>query len=449
MINEVRNRIPGNLSRLAMSAINKRQDARTIRLVSNLEKSHGNYLVDADNNKLLDVYCNIASLPLGYNHPKLLQNAEKFLPYLIQRSSLAVIPPNSWVNKIEKLMYFAPKGLDYIHTGCGCGSGANENAFKAAFINFFNRNLASYKFSEEKIYSSAMENSFPGSPDLSILSFDKAFHGRTLGCLSTTRSRPIHKINIPAFKWPKADFPKLRYPLEEFEYENILEVSRCVSQVNDILYKDSQEKRPTIAGMIVEPIQGEGGDNHAPANFFREIRKLAKHYGVSFMVDEVQTGVGSTGKFWAHEHWDLDTPPDIVTFAKKMQIAGYFTTKDYEPTHPYQIFNTWMGDPVRILLLEQILNIIEEDNLIEKTAEIGRNLLEELMQIENIKNVRGQGTFIAFDVKDNNKFADKMLQEKVLLGTCGENSVRLRPSLIFNEEHAELLLTKIKLCAIA
>jgi 4-aminobutyrate aminotransferase/(S)-3-amino-2-methylpropionate transaminase len=319
MINEVRNRIPGNLSRLAMSAINKRQDARTIRLVSNLEKSHGNYLVDADNNKLLDVYCNIASLPLGYNHPKLLQNAEKFLPYLIQRSSLAVIPPNSWVNKIEKLMYFAPKGLDYIHTGCGCGSGANENAFKAAFINFFNRNLASYKFSEEKIYSSAMENSFPGSPDLSILSFDKAFHGRTLGCLSTTRSRPIHKINIPAFKWPKADFPKLRYPLEEFEYENILEVSRCVSQVNDILYKDSQEKRPTIAGMIVEPIQGEGGDNHAPANFFREIRKLAKHYGVSFMVDEVQTGVGSTGKFWAHEHWDLETPPDIVTFAKKMQ----------------------------------------------------------------------------------------------------------------------------------
>ena len=449
MINEVRNRIPGNLSRLAMSAINKRQDARTIRLVSNLEKSHGNYLVDADNNKLLDVYCNIASLPLGYNHPKLLQNAEKFLPYLIQRSSLAVIPPNSWVNKIEKLMYFAPKGLDYIHTGCGCGSGANENAFKAAFINFFNRNLASYKFSEEKIYSSAMENSFPGSPDLSILSFDKAFHGRTLGCLSTTRSRPIHKINIPAFKWPKADFPKLRYPLEEFEYENILEVSRCVSQVNDILYKDSQEKRPTIAGMIVEPIQGEGGDNHAPANFFKEIRKLAKHYGVSFMVDEVQTGVGSTGKFWAHEHWDLDTPPDIVTFAKKMQIAGYFTTKDYEPTHPFQIFNTWMGDPVRILLLEQILNIIEEDNLIEKTAEVGRNLLEELMQIENIKNVRGQGTFIAFDVKDNNKFADKMLQEKVLLGTCGDNSIRLRPSLIFNEEHAELLLTKIKLCAIA
>jgi len=448
MINEVRNRIPGNLSRLAMSAINKRQDARTIRLVSNLEKSHGNYLVDADNNKILDVYCNIASLPLGYNHPKLLQNAEKFLPYLIQRSSLAVIPPNSWVNKIEKLMSIAPKGLDYIHTGCGCGSGANENAFKAAFINFFNKNLASYKFSEEKIYSSAMENSFPGSPDLSILSFDKAFHGRTLGCLSTTRSRPIHKINIPAFKWPKADFPMLRYPLEEFEYENILEVSRCVSQVNDILHKDRQKKRPTIAGMIVEPIQGEGGDNHAPANFFKEIRNLAKHYGVSFMVDEVQTGVGSTGKFWAHEHWNLDTPPDIVSFAKKMQISGYFTTKEYEPTHPFQIFNTWMGDPVRILLLEQILEIIEEDKLIKKTAEIGRNLLDELMQIKNIKNVRGQGTFIAFDVKDNNKFTEKMLQEKVLLGTCGENSVRLRPSLIFNEEHSELLLTKIKLCTL-
>ena len=449
MINEIRNRIPGKLSQVAINSLKKMQDSRTIRLVSDLEKSHGNYLVDIDGNKILDTYCNIASLPLGYNHPGLSKNSEQYIPYLIQRSSLGVVPPNNWLNKIEKIMSIAPKGLNYIHTGCGCGSGANENAFKAAFLKFFQKNLPSYKFNENDLNESAMKNSFPGSPDLSILSFNKGFHGRTLGCLSATRSKPVHKINIPAFKWPMAEFPKMKYPLQEFEYENILEVSRSVDLVNSILYQDSKLARPTIAAMIIEPIQAEGGDNNAPNEFFKEIRALAKHYGVTFIVDEVQTGVGSTGKFWAHEHWGLDNPPDIVTFAKKMQIAGYFTTNEYEPKLPYQIFNTWMGDPLRILLLERIIDIIEEDGLVEKTNKIGEYLKNELLNIPQIKNVRGLGTFLAFDVDDNNSFVEKMLQDKVLMGTCGETGVRIRPSLIFEEEHADMLLSKIKLSAIS
>jgi len=110
-----------------------------------------------------------------------------------------------------------------------------------------------------------------------------------------------------------------------------------------------------IAGMIVEPIQAEGGDNYGSPQFFRKLRSLAKKFNVSFIVDEVQTGVGSTGKFWAHEHWALEEPPDIVTFAKKAQIAGFFTKKDLRLREGFRIFNTWMGDPAKVTILKAVL----------------------------------------------------------------------------------------------
>ena len=446
MVNKLRNSIPNTLSKLAVANLRQKLDTRTIRVVSDLEKSRGNYLVDIDNNKLLDVYCNISSLPLGYNHPKLLKSSKDFIPYLIQRSALGVVPPSNWNSKIETVMSVAPKGLNYIHPGCGCGSGANENAFKATFINFVNHHMPVYRhYTRSSLETSAMNNDTPGSPDLSILSFNKGFHGRTLGCLSATRSKPVHKIYIPSFKWPVADFPQLKYPLEEHEKENIIEVGRCLTNVYNILRNDRSSKKPKIAGMIIEPIQAEGGDNNAPAYFFKELRKIAKDNHCSYIVDEVQTGMGSTGKFWAHEHWKLDTPPDIVTFAKKMQMAGYFTTQEYEPTFPYQIFNTWMGDPVRIMLLERIIQIIREDLLVEKTAIVGDYLKDKLMEIKKLKNVRGMGTFLAFDVNKNQEFVDGMFNKGVLMGTCGENGVRIRPSLIFEKRDADLLLEKILL----
>ena len=227
MINELRNRIPGNLSRLAIFNMRSKLDSRTVRIVSNLEKSKGNFLVDADNNKILDVYCNIASLPLGYNHPKLLKNSKEFIPYLIQRAALGVVPPSNWDAKIEKVMSIAPKGLNYIHPGCGCGSGANENAFKASFLNFVNHHMPFYShYTQSKLEETCMKNIPPGAPDLSILSFKKGFHGRTLGCLSATRSKPIHKMHIPSFNWPVADFPLLQYPLDKYENQNNIEVER-------------------------------------------------------------------------------------------------------------------------------------------------------------------------------------------------------------------------------
>ena len=290
-------------------------DSRNIKLFTNLGGSRGNYLFDSNGKKYLDMYGNIGSLPVGYNHKKLHDlNMESpdIKKFLIHRPALGVNPPLEWKNHIE-LLYknYSPNGLDFMYIACGCGSGANENAFKAAFVKFARNNYSEH--SMEDRLKTALDNSEPGSPNISILSFKKGFHGRTMGCLSTTRSNAWHKINIPSFNWPVAPFPQLKYPLHENEIVNYLEEEKCLEETEKIL-----KENKTIAGMIIEPIQAEGGDRHASNEYFIKLRQLALDEDVTFIVDEVQTGVGSTGKLWGHEHWSDDNEylPDTMTFSK-------------------------------------------------------------------------------------------------------------------------------------
>ena len=118
-----------------------------------------------------------------------------------------------------------------------------------------------------------MENKTPGASDMSILSFDKGFHGRLFGSLSTTRSKAIHKLDIPAFPWPRAPFPQLKYPLEDFETENRDEEQGCLYQLESIIENSPSQ----IAAIIVEPVQSEGGDNHATSFFFQGLRDITKN----------------------------------------------------------------------------------------------------------------------------------------------------------------------------
>ena len=423
-------------------------DSRNVTLVTNLSKSYGNYLVDMNGKKYLDMYCNIASLPVGYNHPTLEKinfNSRSLKGLLLQRSALGVNPPIEWIDQVEQLYNnYSPKGLDFMYMGCGCGSSANENAFKAAFLNYAKNNFGELNM-EERV-KSVLNNQEPGAPKLTILSFEKGFHGRTLGCLSATRSNPYHKLNIPAFNWPVAPFPNLKYPLENHINENKLEEERCLNEINKIMKEDT-----TIAGSIIEPIQAEGGDRHASDNFFRELRRIAKDNKITFIVDEVQTGVGTTGKMWAHQHWsDENSLPDIVTFSKKMQVAGYFCKPEYRPDNPYQNFNTWLGDPFRIVMSNKIAEIIKEDNLIENANNVGKYLLNNLKDIEKntnkISNIRGRGTFISFDHKNPEELKNKLFENGVNTGLCGLNSIRLRPSLTFSYLEADEFLTNLELC---
>lgn len=149
-----------------------------------------------------------------------------------------------------------------------------------------------------------------------------------MGVLSTTHSKYIHKIDVPAFDWPVASFPLYKYPLETNERENNEEDRRCLAEVEDLIVQYKKKDIP-VAGIVVEPIQAEGGDNEGSPSFFQNLQRIAKKHGAALLIDEVQTGGGPTGKFWCHEHFNLDCPPDLVTFSKKMMIGGYYFGEDF------------------------------------------------------------------------------------------------------------------------
>lgn len=335
----VRTSIPGPKSKEAILKLDKVFDTRSLNMMANYQDSYGNYIADLDGNVLLDVYSQIASIGVGYSNPALVLAATspEMVSSIINRPALGNFPQHDWADILESgILKVAPAGMNQVFTGTS-GSDANELAYKAAFMHKRNqeRGGRDVDFTQQEMDSS-MENKGPGSPNMSIMSFRSGFHGRLFGSLSTTRSKPIHKLDIPAFDWPQGPFPQLKYPLHEHERENQEEEARCLAEAEEVM----TTFHSPVAAIIVEPVQSEGGDNHASPAFFQGLRELTRKHNILMIVDEVQTGVGATGKFWAHEHWNLEHPPDMVTFSKKAQAAGYYYgDNELRPNKPYRQFS--------------------------------------------------------------------------------------------------------------
>jgi 4-aminobutyrate aminotransferase/(S)-3-amino-2-methylpropionate transaminase len=241
--------------------------------------------------------------------------------------------------------------------------------------------------------------------------------------------------------------------LDANEEWNAQEEERCLEDVRQ-QFAEVKARGQKIACVIVEPILSEGGDLHASTSFFRRLRRFVSeqkdHPGCLMIVDEVQTGLGASGKMWAHGHWYDGHPdglerPDIVTFSKKAITGGFYYNGDKLNSSmqlPYRIFNTWMGDPCKVAMLGKVADVIRQENLLDRVAEVGaalRGVLHEAARQhpDLVTNVRGVGTLIAFDVPDGRgaEMVQQIRRSGVLVGMSGAGSVRFRPSLTLGLEH--------------
>ncbi|XP_071794728.1 4-aminobutyrate aminotransferase, mitochondrial-like [Asterias amurensis] len=441
--------VPGPKSQeLLKSFDDVTKNVETVQYFVDFHQSLGNYLVDVDGNRFLDSFMHISSIPLGYNHPAILDVVKNpaNLSLFANRPALAVKPTKEYPTDLfNALVSVAPKGLKHVQTMM-CGACSVENALKQTYMWYRTKERGGPPTQED--LDTCLLNKQPGNPPYSVLSFQGSFHGRTVATLSLSHSKIAHRIDMPSLDWPIAPFPRLQYPLEQYQQENRAEEDKCLAEVYAQVERMKERGEPVVS-VIIEAIQGEGGDNHATPYFFKKLQSICKEVGASFIVDEIQTGCLATGTFWAHEAWDLPEAPDFVCFSKKMLTGGYYFKEEFAPHGVAgRVFNTWMGDPPKVMMLEAVIKQIKKDNLQEVVRASGEALLSGLEDLQAkypdlISRTRGVGTFCAFDCKDPDtsmKLALKTRDSGVQIGTCGTQTVRFRPALIFQPKHVDIVL---------
>ncbi|HXV59814.1 MAG TPA: L-lysine 6-transaminase [Vicinamibacteria bacterium] len=395
-------------------------------LVFDLEKSQGSYLYDSTSGRrFLDFFSFFATQPVGVNHPRMRE------PEFMKKMAGVAIhnPSNSDIYTVEMAEFvetFArvaiPAELSHLFLVAG-GSVAVENALKTAFDWKVRKNFAR-GIERERGHK--------------VLHFREAFHGRTGYTLSMTNTADIRKIKyFPKFDWPRIVNPKLRFPVESHLAEVLDAEREAVAQIEQALV----DNRDDIAALVIEPIQGEGGDNHFRAEFFQKLRELADEHEFLFIVDEVQTGVGLTGKMWAYQHFGFT--PDILAFGKKTQVCGILVGSRVDEVEnnvfaeSARINSTWGGNLVDMVRFARYLEIIDEERLVDNAREVGEYLLGEIEKIQDeragqVSNTRGRGLMCAFDLPDTetrDRFRALAFEQGMIVLGCGRQSIRFRPTL--------------------
>ncbi len=410
-------------------------------LVIDLEKSKGSRLHDSRyNREFLDMFSFFASNPLGMNPPALTDEA-----FLAKLTRAAIHKPsNSDVYTVEMAEFVEtfgviamPRHTDYLFFVEGGGL-AVENALKAAFDWKIRKNFGAGAKQEL---------------GTKIMHFREAFHGRTGYTLSLTNTEPVKIKYFPKFDWPRIENPKITFPLDG---ENLSAVKaaeeRALSQMNEAFVRNDGD----IAAIIIEPLQGEGGDNHFRAEFMQALRTAATDNEAMLIFDEIQTGLGLTGKMWCFEHFDMK--PDIVCFGKKSQVCGIACSKriDEAPDNVFKasgrINSTWGGNLTDMVRCQRVLEVIEEENLVENAARMGQRLLDGLKGVQGnfsglVLNARGLGLMCAFDLA-NSELRDKLFakayENGLMVLKTGVRGIRFRPALNVVPKDIDDALEKIE-----
>ncbi len=402
--------------------------------VFDYERSHGSWVHDArTGQELLDFLTFFGSNPIGYNHPRM--KDPEFLRTLHRVAQLK--PSLSDVYSVEYAEFVETFGRHaippYMKHAFFVEGGALgvENALKTAFDWKVRRNKA---------------RGIPGERGSQVIHFREAFHGRSGYTLSLTNTDPVKTDYFPKFRWPRIDNPKLRFPVTaDVERDVAAAEQRALDQVR----KAFADNPDDIAAIIIEPIQAEGGDNHFRTEFLQALALLARENECFFVVDEVQTGIGLTGRMWAHEHFGLK--PDALAFGKKTQVCGCLVGPkvDEEPDNvfkvPSRINSTWGGGLTDMVRFGRYLEVIVEERLVENARVVGEHLLRGLEAVQKelgglVSNARGRGLMIACDLPTpelRNRAHQRIVENRLLLLKCGVRSVRFRPPLNLSRDEAD------------
>ncbi len=412
-------------------------------IVIDFEKSQGCNIVDAKTGKsYLDMFSMVASQPLAMNHPALTE--PEFLGRIgraaIQNPSNSDIYTRETAEFVETFTRMAA-GPDMKHLFLVAGGAlAVENALKVAFDWKVRKNF---------------ERGCTTEKGTQVIHFREGFHGRSGYTLSLTNTAPVKTKHFPKFSWPRIVNPKIVFPLEG---ENLRRVERKETEALAAIQHAIQENKDDIAALIIEPIQGEGGDNHFRGEFFRALRRICDESEIFLIVDEVQTGVGMTGKFWCYQHFGIE--PDAIAFGKKTQVCGVLVSGRIDEVEnncfvePSRINSTWGGSLVDMVRSTRYLEVIERERLAENAATVGAYALERLQALqrefpEALVNARGRGFFLAVDLTDpatRPVILKRCFESGLLILPSGEAGIRLRPALIAGREEIDQALEILGRC---
>jgi len=407
-------------------------------IIVDLEKSEGHRLYDSRGKRYyLDCFSYLASNPVGHNHPMMFD--PEFERKLLR--SARSKPSSSDFYTLEKAQFVEtfrriamPKGLNHLFFVEG-GAVAVENAMKTAF--------------DWKIRLNRSRG-IEGERGTKIVHFKEAFHGRCGYTLSVTNTADPRKTKLfPKFDWPRITNPKLTFPrtaesdrvTAELEQKALAEIEAAFASNPD-----------DIAAILIETIQGEGGDNHFRTEFLQALRKIADEKEALLILDEIQCGCGATGKFWAYEHHDI--VPDIVCFGKKFQVCGIAVgpridaVKDNVFQEASRINSTFGGNLVDMVRAERYLQIIEAEKLVENSAATGAYLLEKLSELAQrypsvLSNARGKGLMCAIDTQNaeaRSRIVRETYERGAIILACGTVSIRFRPALTFRKADVDEII---------
>jgi L-lysine 6-transaminase len=375
---------------------------------------------------LLNLYGFTGSLPIGFNHPYFDQPDVKHRLAESTRTKVANSDVYSehlatFVRTFDRVMGLPPLRRYFFVDG---GALAVENALKAAMDWKVRRNIAAGR----------------GERGTEIVHFQQAFHGQSGYTMSLTNTDPRKIDYFAKFLWPRILAPILDFSLPPAQR------ARAVVQKEQLAEKQLRDvlglKGVDIAAIIIEPIQGEGGDNHFRGEFLRLLRQICDEHDVLLIFDEVQTGFGTTGKRWCCEHFGVS--PDLIAFGKKSQACGVMIgprldeVKDNVFRLPGRVRSTWGGSLSDMVRCTCYLHVVEKEGLVDHAKRVGEELLEGLHELAGaytpISAVRGRGLMFAFDLPDREtreKFYKGLYDVGLLALRSGESSICFRPALDF------------------